>query len=183
MRKRLVPALALFVAVMLDTTLVPMFFPAVWVVPLSLALVLCIGASQGRYVGLVAGLASGLLIDVLVGYPLGLRLFEYMGAGFLCGLIVPLPPATLKKRGFDLRLLLLRLALFTLAYQLLTETAVGVYQYFNTARYAWTLVGNALVRVALTTALSLALLVPLRRIARDGEEETPVRQRKEARHF
>ena len=88
MRKWLVPALLILLLLMLDTAIVPVFFTGVYYVPLTLVLIICIGASYGRISGMLYGLAAGVLIDILVGYPLGMRLFQYIAAGFLSGLIV-----------------------------------------------------------------------------------------------
>ena len=165
MRRWLVPALLILLAVMLDTTVLPMFITSVWFVPLSLALVVCIGASQGRYYGMIFGLAAGLLIDILVGFPLGLRLFQYLGAGFLSGLIVHITEKSREQHAYRPAMFALRLGLFTLGYAALVETAVCVYQYFNTARFEPIYAINALVRVGLTTLLTLALYVPLMRLS------------------
>ena len=174
-----------FLAVLLDTTVLPMAITGVWFVPLSLPLVICAGAGHGRYYGLVYGLAAGLLIDVLVGYPLGLRLFQYLGAGFLSGLIVYINEKSREQHGYRPAMFALRLALFTLAYAALTETAVAVYQYFNTARFEAVYVFNALIRVGLTTLLTLALYLPLMRLSlgKRARRRPAVPKRKEARLF
>ena len=185
MRKYLAPALLLFFVLMLDTTVLPMFVHSVWSVPVSLCLAISIAVVLGRDLGLVYSLAAGLLIDILVGYPLGLRLFQYMGAGFLAGMIVPIPEKNLERLRHPERVLLVRLALFTMGYQLLTEIAVGVYQYFNTARYELIYAGNALVRIAVTILVTLALLYPVRLLslgsARDREQRA--RPQREEQQF
>lgn len=186
MRRWLVPALLILLAVLLDTTILPMFIISVWFVPLSLALIICVGAGQGRYYGMIFGLAAGLLIDILVGYPLGLRLFEYLGAGFLSGLIVHVTEKNREQHAYRPAMFAVRLGLFTLGYAAVVETAVCVYQYFNTARFLPVYALNALVRVGLITVLTLAFYVPLLRLSLGENLHITHRaspRKKEARFF
>ena len=184
-RRWLVPALLLLLVLILDTTLLPMIITAVWFVPLSLCLVICIGAGQGRYYGLIYGLGAGLLIDILVGYPLGLRLFQYLGAGFLSGLIVHITEKSREEHGYKPVLYGLRLGLFTVGYQAFAETVISVYQYFHTARFELPYVTNSLIRIALTTAFTLALYLPVMRLSLGANQRRqPARpNRREARLF
>lgn len=184
MRRWLIPALLILLLLMLDTAVLPVFVSSVYSVPLTLALVICIGAGYGRISGMLYGMAAGLLIDVLVGYPLGLRLFQYIAAGFLSGLIVYVTDAERLEHGFRRGLYALRLALFSIGFHLASEAVICVYQYFNTARFEAIYALNALVRVGIGAALVLIIYVPFMRLAAGRKKSpAPARSRREVKFF
>ena len=184
MRKWLVPALLILLLLMLDTAVVPVFLTNVFYVPLTLVLIICIGASYGRISGMLYGLGAGVLIDILVGYPLGMRIFQYVAAGFLSGLIVHVTDEERLRHGFRPVMYAVRLGLFSAGFHFLSEVVLGVYQYFNTARYEGVYAVNALVRVVLGTALVLLLYMPLIRVCLgQRRRQSTARPKREVRSF
>lgn len=182
MRRWLVPAILLIMFLMLDTSVLPFITDSVYLVSLSLVFVMVSGICMGRMFGMLYGFVSGLLIDILVGYPLGFMMFMYLGIGFLTGLMayeydeegVKLTPKMLYTRRI--------LTLFGVltAYELI----IMVYQYFLTSQFEMRYVLNAVVRIALGTALTLLLKPPLFRLMLGKKERyETVRVKREVKSF
>ena len=101
--RRFLPLILVLAALLLDISVVPILVSH-WAVPsLSLCTVCVLGLLLGRTRGSLYGLIGGVLMDVLVGYPLGLKAVLYILSGYLCGvagrkfqrylLTVPVEPA------------------------------------------------------------------------------------------
>ena len=184
MRRWFLPAVLVLFLLMLDTAVLPIFITSVYYVPLTLVMIVCLGASAGRIPGMLYGLFAGLLIDILVGYPLGMRSVQYIAAGFLSGLIVHVTDEERLKHGFRPGIYALRLALFSLGYFLLSEVVLAVYQYFNTARFVRAYAVNAGVRVLLSAALVMILYLPINHAVQGRRgRKMSARPRREVRHF
>ncbi len=185
MRRRLMPPILIFLLLMLDTAILPVFFTSVYMFPFTLALIICIGASYGRMHGMLYGMIAGLLMDILVGYPLGMRTFQYIATGFLSGLIVHVTDEERLKHGFRPVTYAVRLALFSAGCLLVCEVALGVYQYFNTARFISIHALNALIRIAIGTALTMLLYMPFTRImfGKRKRSVSTARSKREVRFF
>ncbi len=101
--RRILPPILVVAAVLIDVSVVAVLVNH-WAVPsLSLCTVCVLGLLLGRTRGSLYGLIGGVLMDVLVGYPLGLKAALYILSGYLCGvagrkfqrylLTVPVAPA------------------------------------------------------------------------------------------
>ena len=83
--RRFLPLILVLAALLLDISVVPILVSH-WAVPsLSLCTVCVLGLLLGRTRGSLYGLIGGVLMDVLVGYPLGLKAVLYILSGYLCG--------------------------------------------------------------------------------------------------
>jgi len=153
--KRLSPFILTFIAVILDTSVLPVFYSGILTVPLTLMVVFCIGILLGRMNGLLYGMIGGLLIDVTTG-TLGLMTFFFMACGFLSDLILN-EAGSMAASRLHWRVLYTKRALCIAALYGLGEIVLLVYQYFNTALFDWLYVRNLLIRTVLFTALNLLL--------------------------
>ena len=85
MFRRILPGILTAAALLLDIAILPVFTQSPYMPVFSLLTALVMGLLLGRTSGLWHGLAAGLLMDILVGTPLGLQTFLYVGVGYLGG--------------------------------------------------------------------------------------------------
>lgn len=184
MLRRFAPLLAVLVTFLLDTAILPVFYCGRFLVPLTLVTVMLTGIQLGRVQGMLYGMIAGLLLDVSAG-TLGEKLFAYVLIGFLIGFFLDQQPQIDRstQRRDRVQLYLVRI-IWIAALLLLHELILLVYQYFNTAIFAWAFVWNMLLRVALTTALCL-LAYPLFRAMYFGvpREHKAGRSTREVKNF
>ena len=164
MLRRIAPAFAVLIALMLDTAVIPVVYYGRYLVPLTLVVVILTGIQIGRTQGMLYGMIAGLLLDVSAG-TLGMKLFPYVIIGFLIGFFLDQQPEI--DRSMDRRervqLLLVRI-IWISAMLLVYEIVMLVYQYFHTAVFEWIYVRDLLIRVVLLTALCLIAYSPFHRI-------------------
>lgn len=167
---------------LLDTAVIPVFYHGTYTVPLTLAVVLCIGLLNGRLRGLLFGMIGGLLIDISAG-TLGIMTFYFMIAGFLIGLIVDENndrPIT----GIRFHL---RRGLVSLFLSLLGEVVFAVYHYFITAVFEWSILQGMLLRALLMAALTMLLCPLLDRLYHGKKSRSSARtyagSKREVKHF
>ena len=157
MLKRLAPLLAVFLSVLLDTAVLPVFYYGRFLLPLSLIVVILIGIQLGRMYGMLYGMIAGLLLDISAG-TLGMKLFPYLAIGFLIGFLLDQQPeinrSTERKERFQL--IAIR-AIWIFVLLLVYEAIMLVYQYFSTAIFEWKYVRDLLLRVFAITALCMLL--------------------------
>lgn len=85
MFRMILPTLLVALGVLLDATILPMFFEH-WLMPLfALVTVHCLGLLLGRTRGVLYGMIAGILIDISVSTPLGLMTLFYAALGYLGG--------------------------------------------------------------------------------------------------
>lgn len=164
MLKKLAPTLIVLLSTLLDTAVLPVFYGGRFLVPLSLVVVILCGIQLGRTRGMLYGMIAGLLLDISAG-SLGMKLFPYIVIGYLIGFFLDQQPEI--GRGVERRERIQRLAvraIWIAVLLLVYEIVMLVYQYFSTAVFRWSYVGNLLLRVILTTALCMALYPLLRRM-------------------
>ena len=154
MRRRVVPIVLVLLIVLIDLSVVPVFFHNTWTVSLTLATILTLAVCMGRVNGMLFGTIGGLLIDILVGYPVGFRLVLFVIAAFLAGLLGYQSDEERIRAG---RKMYGRRFGAYLSVLILTELVVYAYQYFTTAQFAWRFLGNALIRAGISTALCMLL--------------------------
>ena len=97
-------------AMLLDTSVIPVFYHGAFTVPVTFPVVMCIALCRGNLMGLLYGMIGGLLIDITTG-TLGMEMAFYMAAGFLIGLIVAVYLLAIRKRLARQGVLLVRGAL------------------------------------------------------------------------
>ena len=155
----MLPTLLVLVCFLLDTTIIPAVYSGVYVVPLTVVAVFCIGMVLGRMRGLLYGTLGGLLMDVTTG-TLGMMTYFLMFMGFMIGLIVYVPNERLlpSRRKRQRRLAWRSTWVFSL--YVAGELALLVVQYFNTATFSPIYLLNIVLRAALCT-LMCALARPL----------------------
>ena len=84
--RRFLPLVLVLAALLIDISVLPML-AVHWAVPgLTLSTVCVLGLLLGRTRGLLYGMVGGVLLDVLVGYPVGLKAILYILSGYLCGI-------------------------------------------------------------------------------------------------
>jgi rod shape-determining protein MreD len=83
--RRIVPFLLVFLAMLLDTSVLPFLVTSAYLPMLSLMSVACIGLLLGRTRGTLYGMIAGLMIDITVSTPLGVMTLLYAATGFVCG--------------------------------------------------------------------------------------------------
>ena len=155
MRSRFMPAALVIMALLIDTSVVPFVLANPFIVSLTLVTVLELAIYLGRMHGMLYGTLGGLLLDILVGYPLGFNTFRFIILGFLAG-TVAYEPVEERTRKAASRLYLRR-ALTLFAAVLASEIVVYAYQYFNTALLNGVYFRNIGIRTALSTALGMLL--------------------------
>ncbi len=69
---RFAPALVLLLALLMDTTILPMFYQGIYAPNVTLALILAYAIQRGSAMGFAYGTAAGLLLDITTSYPVGL---------------------------------------------------------------------------------------------------------------
>lgn len=143
MFRRLLPLLLLIVSVMVDISVVPMLPGLAWqrYIPLfSLMTVVVLGLLLGRTRGSLYGLIGGLLVDILVGSPLGLMAAVFIVSGYLSGF------AGRRYQRFVLTPVLMPLLCFAL-YEL---TMTG-YRYLASGMMEVAILWDGLIRVPVAT--------------------------------
>lgn len=158
MRRRMMPAALVLVALLLDTAVIPFLTSSVYVVSVTFITVVELAMYLGRMNGMLYGMIGGLLIDIAVGYPLGFNTFLYIGLGFLAGTIA-YEPVQQRMRRAPSRLYLRRW-LTMMGVCLALEAVVFGYQYFNTAMLSGVYFANIFLRTLLAVAVG-ALLGPI----------------------
>ena len=159
MFRRLLPALLVLMCFLLDTTVYPAVYSGVYVVPLTVVAVFCIGMVLGRMRGLLYGTLGGLLMDITTG-TLGMMTYFLMFMGFMIGLIVYVPNERLLPSRRKRQRRLAWRSIWVFALYTAGEVALFVIQYFNTAEFEWVYLLNILIRAAVCTA-ACALAKPV----------------------
>ncbi len=180
MLRKLTPFLATFLAVLLDTAVIPVLYHGTYTVPLTLVVVLCAGLLLGRLRGLLYGMIGGLLIDISAG-TLGVMTFFYMAVGVLVGLIVD----ESSDRWLGAVRFHLRRGVVAFALYLVGEIALAVYRYFMTAAFEWFYVRQILLRSLLFAALAVLLCPLLGRLflGKRRSAAPNAGRKREVRHF
>lgn len=178
MLRRLTPFLATFIAVMLDTAILPVFYHGVYTVPLTIVVVMCVGLIEGRLMGLLLGMIGGLLIDISAGI-LGTMTFFFMAAGFLIGLIVD----EANDRPITGLRFHLRRAVVAFALYMLGEIVLCIYRYFVSASFEWYYLRPMFIRGGMIALLTVLLCPLLARLFRGKKTNRYARKRREVKHF
>lgn len=155
MLRRLIPLFATILSMLLDTSVIPVFYHGVFTVPLTLITTMCIGLLRGRLRGLLWGMVGGLLIDITAG-TLGFMTLFFMIAGFLTGFLVD----ESVDRPITGVMFHVRRAAVTFILSLLGEVVFTFYQYFNTAVFEWSTAKYLVIR-SLITSVGVVVLCPL----------------------
>lgn len=182
MFRRLTPFLTIFLAVLLDTAVLPVFYHGTYTIPLTLAVTMCISLRLGKLRGMLFGMIGGLMIDISTG-TLGIMTFFFLACGFLADLFVDeLNPNSRRPKTWWLHM---RRFLIAFALYLLGEIVFCVYQYFNTAIFEWQFVQPMLIRSALFAAVTLLLTPLMNRLYFGKQKKTRTYSRKtrEVKHF
>lgn len=83
--RRLLPVILLLVSVLLDLAVLPVLLDSRYLPMMTLITAIELGLLLGRTRGSLYGMIGGLLIDILTGYPMGLRTILYIVSGYLSG--------------------------------------------------------------------------------------------------
>ena len=182
MFRKILPLLTIFLAMLLDTAIIPVFYHGTYIIPLTLATTLCIGLLKGQLWGLLYGMIGGLLIDITTG-TLGIMAFFFMSAGLLVSILVN-EYADRKITGIRFHL---RRAGVAFILMLVGEIVLAFYQYFITANFEWFIVRNLFVRSGLMAVLVVALCPLLDRLfhgrKRRSIDPSNEENHREVKHF
>lgn len=182
MLRRLSPYLIVILAVLLDTAVLPVFYYGTLTVPLTLAVVLCVGLTLGKLRGALLGMVGGLLIDISCG-TLGMMTFFFMACGFLIALLLEESnPSAPQPTGLWFHA---RHALVIAVLYLLGEAVFCFYRYFVTAHFEWYYLRSILQRDLVFTIASLMLYSPLARLflGKRKEARATFGKTREVKHF
>ncbi len=142
MFRRIFPALALLVAVLLDTAVVPAT-PLHWLFPFfAFTSTVAMGLVLGRTRGALFGIVAGFLIDVTVSTPVGLMIVLYGLGGLASGLA-----------SHALRRTILFTVISAAACLVLFEGSMLIYSLIAGTDFAASQLAHAGWRVLLNTAL------------------------------
>lgn len=148
MFRRILPWLLATFAVLLDTTILPIFSNH-WLMPLfALLTVHTLGLLLGRTRGALFGMLSGLLVDISLSSPLGLMTMFYGGLGYMGGWF--------GRRMFRNPLAPVVSAVVCFAF---FELGMACYATLAGASFSGELFVHALIRIAADVALVEALYV------------------------
>ena len=70
--RRMAPALLVLLALLTDTTILPLFYRGIYAPNVTLALILAYAIQRGSAMGFAYGTVAGLLLDISTSYPVGL---------------------------------------------------------------------------------------------------------------
>ena len=157
MLRRLLPYLLMVFLVIIDISVVPVYTSSIFVIPLALVFAMCTGQLLGRLHGLLCGMVGGLLVDILAGVPMGYMMLSYLLCGFFAGMGGFDSDETRAQEGYSRFKAFFRRALVVFVVLGLFETVTMVYQYFNTALFMGVYVKNAIIRMAVGTAMTCAM--------------------------
>ena len=182
MLRRLMPLIATLTAMLLDTSVIPVFYHGLYTVPLTLAVAMCIGLLNGRLRGLLFGMIGGILIDITAG-SLPIMTFYFMSLGFLIALIID----EKTDRRIPGMLFHLRRGAVSFLLCLLGEIVFAVFQYFVTAEFEWASVNSIILRAALMAVMTMLLCPFLDRLfsgrKRAVKESGASKRHREVKHF
>lgn len=83
--RRFFPLILLVVSVLLDLAVLPVLLQSRYLPMMTLITTIVLGLLLGRTRGSLYGMIGGLLIDILTGYPMGLRTVLYIASGYASG--------------------------------------------------------------------------------------------------
>lgn len=140
--RRFLPLILLLISVLLDMTVLPVLIRSPYLPLTTLITVVVLGLLLGRTRGSLYGMIGGILIDILTGYPMGLRTVLYIASGYVSGFA-----------GRRFQRYLLTPVVAPLISAAGTEAVMGVYAVLSGASVDGADVRDALIRVALTVVL------------------------------
>ncbi len=153
--RRFLPLILLLILVLLDLAVLPFLVQSQYLPMLTLIGTVEFGLLLGRTRGSLYGMIGGLLIDILTGYPMGLRTVLYIASGYVSGV------AGRRFQRYVLTPVVAPLISF-LGY----ETATGVYAWLSGAAVSGSDVRAALIRVAIAVVVVQPLYLLFDRILR-----------------
>lgn len=83
--RRFLPLILLAVMVLLDLSVLPFLISSQYLPMMALIAAIEFGLLLGRTRGALYGMIGGLVIDIMTGYPMGLRTVLYIAAGYASG--------------------------------------------------------------------------------------------------
>lgn len=188
MLKRIAPAVTVILAVLFDTSIMPLFYNGHYSLMLSLILVIQISIMCGRIRGLLYGWIAGLMLDISCG-TLGMKLFAYIAIGFIVGFLLDNQPDLYSKSKpiaskEKIQYLLVQFIWISVLL-LLYEITMTITQYFANAVFKWVYVRDIVIRVLATSILTIVLSPVAHRlyIGNDDAEQAKRRNTREVKTF
>ena len=162
--RSMLPALLTIFAMLLDTTILPLFYQGVYAPNFTMALILAFTIQHSTAMGFAYGVVSGLLLDISGSYPVGL----YTGTFLLSVLVASMCVFFERNTG--------KIIVVTVIY-LLQELAFLMIAYASVIRMEWVYFIPLLVRVVISVCLcALMQLYVARHIKIDRVEYTRSRR-------
>ena len=153
--RRFLPLILLLMLVLLDLAVLPFLVQSQYLPMVTLIGTVEFGLLLGRTRGSLYGMIGGLLIDILTGYPMGLRTVLYIASGYVSGV------AGRRFQRYILTPVVAPLISF-LGY----EAATGVYAWLSGAAVGGSDIRAALIRVAIGVVVVQPLYLLFDRILR-----------------
>lgn len=182
MIRKSLPYWLILIAVLLDTSIVPVFYAGILTIPLTLVVTFCVSLTLGKVRGMLLGTIGGLLIDITAG-TLGTMTFYFLITGFLVDLILDTGNPNVR-RVLNVRMRVFRGIVVFALYEL-GEVAFLAHRYFVSNSFEWRYVRNMTFRGMLFAAITLLLLRPLGRlfIGKRGYVRSDYGKTREVKHF
>lgn len=140
----MLPALLVLLAMLLDTTILPLFYQGIYVPNFTMALILAFTIQHSTALGFAYGVVSGLLLDISGSYPVGL----YTATFLLAVLVASMCAFFERNTG--------KVIVVTLIY-LIQELAFLMIAYSTVIRMEWAYLLPLLIRVVISVVLCALL--------------------------
>lgn len=154
--RTLLPALLVILALLMDTTILPIFYQGIYAPNFTMALVLAYTVRRSTMMGLAYGVAAGLLLDISTSYPVGM----YTGTFLLAAMVASMCVFFERNTG--------RVIVLTIIY-LLQELVFLAFAYASTIRLEWMYLVPLVIRVAISVVLCMLLQMFVGRYLRNND--------------
>ena len=142
--RSLLPTLLVVFALLLDTSILPLFYNGIYAPNFTMALILAFAIRRSTAMGFAYGITAGLLLDITTSYPVGL----YTGTFLIAVLAASMCAFFERITG--------RMIIVTLIY-LVQELVFLIFAYASTIRMEWAYFLPLLIRVVISVALCALL--------------------------
>ncbi|MEG1604726.1 MAG: rod shape-determining protein MreD [Clostridia bacterium] len=153
--RRFFPIILVLVTLLIDLSVVPSI-AVHWAVPVFLLpTVIVLGLLLGRTRGLLYGMVGGLLVDILVGHPMGLMAILYLLIGYLAGV-----------SGRKFQRYLLTVVLTPIVCLSIFEISIAIYQFISGQQMTFDNLVQALARIGMETLIAQLMYLLYNRLLR-----------------
>lgn len=153
--RRFLPLILILLAATLDLSVLPFLISSPYLPMVALLTAIVMGLLLGRTRGALYGMIGGLVIDILTGYPMGLRTILYIASGYVSGVA-----------GRRFQRYLLTPVIAPLLCLVGFEAVMGGYTALSGAALGGGAIRDALIRIGIQVVLIQPLYLLLNRMLR-----------------